>query len=127
MNVVEPLVLAGRLRIDRGHARRGRHHAQYSICVLGLHCLRRAMVSGEIFSGNLTFCSDSAWLTESHWSSFLLPGNANSSASKSTSHDARSGRNTWPASNLAETTAMRLTLSPSGLTAIMPETLLHSS
>ena len=95
--------------------------------LLGLHCLQRATLSGEIFSGNLTFRSDSAWLTESHWSSCRLPGNANSSASKSASHDARSGRNTWPASNLAETTAMRLTLSPSGLTAIMPETFRRSS
>jgi hypothetical protein len=55
--------------------------------------------------GNLTFSSDSAWLTDSHWSSLRPPGKADSAASKSGSHDARSGRNTWPASNFAETTA----------------------
>ena len=38
-----------------------------------------------------------------------------------------SGNKTWPASNLAETTAMRLTLSRSGLTAMMPETFARSS
>ena len=40
---------------------------------------------------------------------------------------ARSGSKTWPASNFAEATAMRLALSPSGFTAMIPETWPRSS
>ena len=49
-----------------------------------------------------------------HW------GKANSSDSRSGSHQAWLGKNTCPASNLADATAMRVTLSLSGFTANDP-------
>src|SRR6202022_2301505 len=58
--------------------------------------------SGESQVMNELFLSRSAWLIESHWSSFRLPGKTNSSASRSGNHGALSGSKTWAASNFAE-------------------------
>ena len=59
---------------------------------------------------------------ESTWSSKRLPGNENSSASSSGSQAARSGRCTWPASNLADAIDIRVILSRSGLMPVIPLT-----
>ena len=88
---------------------------------------RTSQSSRESHIMNELFLSRSAWLIESHWSSCRLPGKTNNSASRSGNHDARSGSRTWPASNFAEATAMRLTLSPFGFTAMIPETRPRSS
>jgi hypothetical protein len=87
---------------------------------LGLGILdsaRRTCQSSD--EGQNVFLSRSAWLIESHWSSCRLPGKTKSSASRLGNHDARSGSKTWPASNFAEATAMRLALSPTGFTAMI--------
>ena len=76
---------------------------------------------------NELFLSRSAWLIESHWSSCRLPGKTKSSASGSADHGARSGSRASPDSNFAEATAIRLALSPSALTAMIPETRPFSS
>ena len=52
---------------------------------------RRSQSSCDHHAIQEMFLSRSAWLIESHWSSWRLPGNEKSSASRSANQDARSG------------------------------------
>ena len=108
-------VLAGRLRIDRGYALARispgvlRPELTYICRFFGLHCLRRATVSGEIFSGNLTFCSESAWLTDRIGRRSCCQGTRTAPLQNQRAMTGALGRNTWP--GLVTRTLARIRLS----------------